>query len=134
MGPLARLDAVLLRNFLAELQLWEQIEKDERKKAPRPAQKRLRLSDATIEAAQQALAGSPDGLLMVQDELSGFFGSMDKYGGHRGAPKDRAFWLQSFNGGHLCAESRRPWRGPDPESVGQPAWRHPARRDPATGR
>jgi Protein of unknown function (DUF3987) len=38
-------------------------------------------------------------VLLFQDELSGFFGAMDKYAGSRGAAKDRSFWLQSWNGG-----------------------------------
>ena len=97
--PLARLDAELLRRFLVELQIYEEMEKDERKKASKPVQKRLRLEDTTIEGAQEVLAGNPNGVLMVQDELSGFFGSMDKYSGHRGAAKDRGFWLQAYNGG-----------------------------------
>ena len=96
--PLAKLDAELVRNYLFELRQWEQL-KDEKKVTPKPVQKRLRLEDTTIEGAQEVLAGSPDGLLVVQDELSGFFGSMDKYGGHRGAAKDRGFWLQAYNGG-----------------------------------
>ena len=50
-------------------------------------------------AAQVVLIGSPNGVLLYQDELSGFFGSMAKYAGHRGAAKDRAFWLQGWNGG-----------------------------------
>ena len=37
--------------------------------------------------------------MLDQDELSGWFGSMDKYSGARGAQKDRAFWLQTYNGG-----------------------------------
>ena len=45
------------------------------------------------------LIGSPNGVLLYQDELSGFFGAMDKYAGNRGAAKDRAFWLQSWTGG-----------------------------------
>lgn len=97
--PLARLDAELLRKFLLEWSLYEQMEKEARKKASRPVQKRLRLEDTTIEGAQEVLAGSPNGVLLVQDELSGFFGSMDKYSGHRGGAKDRGFWLQSYNGG-----------------------------------
>jgi hypothetical protein len=97
--PLAKLDAELLRNFLFELKLYEQMEKDERKNVEKPVQKRLRLEDTTIEGAQDVLAGSPNGVLLVQDELSGFFGSMDKYSGYRGAAKDRGFWLQSYNGG-----------------------------------
>jgi hypothetical protein len=38
-------------------------------------------------------------VLCLHDELSGWFGSMDKYASHRGAAKDRGFWLQSYNGG-----------------------------------
>jgi hypothetical protein len=38
-------------------------------------------------------------VLCLQDELSGWFGAMDKYTGARGAAKDRGFWLQAFNGG-----------------------------------
>lgn len=42
-------------------------------------------------------------MLLIQDELSGWFGAMDKYNsGGRGAAKDRAFWLQSFNGGQYA--------------------------------
>jgi hypothetical protein len=57
------------------------------------------MMDTTIEAAQEILKDSPDGVLLDQDELSGWFGSMDKYSGPRGAQKDRAFWLQAYNGG-----------------------------------
>ena len=57
------------------------------------------MQDTTIEAAQEILKDSPDGVLLYQDELSGWFGSMDKYSGARGAAKDRAFWLQAYNGG-----------------------------------
>ena len=57
------------------------------------------MMDTTIEAAQEILKDSPNGVLLDQDELSGWFGSMDKYSGARGAQKDRAFWLQAYNGG-----------------------------------
>jgi hypothetical protein len=40
---------------------------------------------------------SPDGALCMQDELAGWFGSMDKYSGGKGG--DRGFWLQAYNGG-----------------------------------
>lgn len=98
-GPLARLDAELLQLYVTAMRAYEKLDKEERKEADRPVQKRLRLEDTTIEAAQEVLAGSPNGVLLVQDELSGFFGSMDKYSGNRGGAKDRAFWLQSYNGG-----------------------------------
>ena len=48
---------------------------------------------------QPILRDSPDGVLLVRDELSGWFGSIDKYSGSRGGSADRGFWLQAFNGG-----------------------------------
>ena len=96
--PLKRLDTELWRKYLAESECYEELSKEERKGAPRPKQTRLRLEDTTIEAAQEVLKDSPNGVLCIQDELSGWFGAMDKYSG-RGASKDRAFWLQSFHGG-----------------------------------
>jgi Protein of unknown function (DUF3987) len=97
--PLIRLDGILFRKFLADMEEYKQLEPEERKAEPKPVQRRHRLEDATVESAQEVLAGSPDGVLMLQDELSSFFGAMDKYSGHRGAAKDRGFWLQSYNGG-----------------------------------
>jgi hypothetical protein len=58
----------------------------------------LRLGDTTIEAAQEALRDNTDGVLCVRDELSGWFGGMDKYSA-RGGGHDRAFWLQAYDGG-----------------------------------
>jgi hypothetical protein len=96
--PLKRLDAELWRRYIAEMECYDELSKDERKLAERPKQQRLRLEDTTIEAAQEVLKDSPDGVLCIQDELAGWFGAMDKYAG-RGATKDRGFWLQSFHGG-----------------------------------
>ena len=96
--PLKRLDAELWREYLIASECYESLSKEERKSAERPKQKRLRLEDTTIEAAQEVLKDSPDGVLCLQDELAGWFGAMDKYAG-RGAAKDRGFWLQSFHGG-----------------------------------
>lgn len=103
MRPIARLDGGLVRKYLADKARYDEIAKDERKEAERPRQRRLRIEDTTIEAAQEVLGDSPDGVLLIQDELSGWFGAMDKYNsGGRGAAKDRAFWLQSFNGGQYA--------------------------------
>jgi hypothetical protein len=57
------------------------------------------LNDTTIEAAGDVLATNPQGVLLEHDELSGFFGSMDKYNSGRGSSADRAFWLRAWNGG-----------------------------------
>ena len=97
--PLKRLDAELFRAFLTAKELYDSLSSDERKHAERPKQRRLRIEDTTIEAAQEVLKDSPDGVLCLQDELSGWFGAMDKYAGQRGAAKDRGFWLQAFHGG-----------------------------------
>jgi hypothetical protein len=96
--PLKRLDAELWRQFLAAKECYDELPTEERKRVERPKQRRLRLEDTTIEGAQEVLKDSPDGVLCIQDELSGWFGGMDKYAG-RGAAKDRGFWLQSFHGG-----------------------------------
>ncbi len=97
--PLKRLDSELFREYLAACDDYESLSAEDRKLAEKPRQRRLRIEDVTVEAAQEVLKDSPDGVLCLQDELSGWFGSMDKYTSHRGAQKDRGFWLQAFHGG-----------------------------------
>lgn len=97
--PLVKIDHELAKTYAREMAIYSELTKDEKKSHEKPRQRRLRLEDTTIEAAQEVLKDSPDGLLCLQDEMSGWFGSMDKYSGKGGAAKDRGFWLQSFNGG-----------------------------------
>jgi hypothetical protein len=52
---------------------------EERRACAPPKQKRVLLQDTTIEAVQEVIKDSPNGLLYYQDELSGWFGAMDKY-------------------------------------------------------
>jgi hypothetical protein len=101
-GPLCRLDVEMMRAWQKRVSEHDALSPDEKKGKQRPPQTRLRLEDVTIEAAQQVLEGSPWGVLLLQDELSGFFGAMDKYNGGKGASADRAFWLRSFNGGQFA--------------------------------
>jgi hypothetical protein len=78
--PLRERDPDLLKEYLHAKHVYKEVlTAEERKTAKVPVQKRLCLEDATIESAQDVLAGSPGGVLLYQDELSGFFGSMDKY-------------------------------------------------------
>ena len=98
-APLSKLDSKMMENWLSRVRKYDALEPAEKKGKQRPKQTRLRLEDTTVEAAQQVLEGSPWGILMLQDELSGFFGAMDKYNGGKGAQADRAFWLRTFNGG-----------------------------------
>jgi hypothetical protein len=96
---LIRLDMALHRDYMQAMAQYEALPAEEKKMTRPPRQKRLRIEDTTIEAAQVVMMDSPDGVLCLQDELSGWFGAMDKYGSPRGAAKDRGFWMQSFNGG-----------------------------------
>lgn len=97
--PLRRIDAEMAKANHRAMANYNKLSAEERKQTEPPKQTRLVIQDTTIEAAQEILKDSPNGVLSHQDELSGWFGAMDKYSGGKGAAKDRAFWLQSFNGG-----------------------------------
>jgi hypothetical protein len=60
--------------------------------------------DTSTEELQHILAECPRGLLHVRDELAGWLGGFDRYGG-KGA--DRAFYLECWNGGsYVCDRVR----------------------------
>lgn len=65
----------------------------------RPQLERTIVEDITVEALSEVLKDNARGVLCVQDELSGWFGSMDAYTGGKAGNKDRAAWLQAYNGG-----------------------------------
>lgn len=67
---------------------------------PEPPAKppRFVTSEITPEKMADLLSGSERGILVKRDELVGWIGSMEKYGS-RGGAADRAFWLQSYDGG-----------------------------------
>ena len=96
--PLRRIDSEMARRYSEERCRLDRLPAEERKQTNPPKHTRLLLQDTTIEAAQDIIKDSPDGVLSYHDELSGWFGSMDKYSGSRGAAKDRAFWLEAYNG------------------------------------
>ena len=108
--PLVKIDIDLFRNIWLRWRATTRSTRMNEKGAEPPPQVRVRLEDTTIEAAQEVLKDSYGGVLLLQDELSGFFGSMDKYNSHRGAAKDRGFWLQAWNGGSYAIN--RIGRGP----------------------
>jgi hypothetical protein len=96
---LKQIDIQMCRDHIAAKERFDALPADQQKTAPRPRMPRLRLDDTTIEGAQEVLKDSPDGVLAIQNELSGWFGAMDKYSNNRGAAKDRGFWLQCYDGG-----------------------------------
>lgn len=101
-APLCRLDGQMFRDWQRAVAAHNALPKEERASVAVPMQTRLRIEDATVEAAQMVLEGSTWGVMLLQDELSGFFGAMDKYGGGKAAQADRAFWLRAFNGGEFA--------------------------------
>jgi hypothetical protein len=61
-----------------------------------PVMPRIVIIDSTIEETTNIMSGNPKGLFLVRDELSGWIGSFDRYGGEG---SDHAFFLECWNGG-----------------------------------
>jgi hypothetical protein len=57
-----------------------------------PIRPRVRLSDTTLEAAADLSGGNPKGLVLVRDELAGWWRGFNRYGGDG----ERQFWLQAY--------------------------------------
>jgi hypothetical protein len=58
-----------------------------------PERKRLLVQDATPESMGAILAGNPNGILHLRDELAGWLASFERY-----SPGGREFWLEAYNG------------------------------------
>ena len=58
---------------------------------------RLFASDPTIESLAPLLVARPQGMMLIRDELSGFFANMGRYGG-------RSFWLEAWDGNRYVVE------------------------------
>jgi hypothetical protein len=59
----------------------------------RPHRRRLITSDTTPEKLVEVVAANPFGVLLHRDELAGWLGNMDRYGGSGG---DRALYLEAY--------------------------------------
>ncbi len=59
-----------------------------------PALRRLLVNDATFEALHQVMSENPHGVLVVRDELIGWWAQLDR----AGREGERAFCLQAWNG------------------------------------
>jgi hypothetical protein len=95
--PLKKINTEMARRYQEQKAKYDALSKEERAETEPPKRTQIILNDATIEAAQEVMKDSPDGVLCEQDELGGWFAAMDKYSGARGS--DRGFWLQTWNGG-----------------------------------
>lgn len=70
-----------------------------------PPTPRLVVSDATIEALSSVLEDNPRGVLVARDELSGWFGSFDRYSGSK-RQSDASHWLSMHNGESLIIDRK----------------------------
>lgn len=66
---------------------------------PLPVLRRKLVSDTTIEALTDMMKENTWGLFSVQDELSSWFASFDYYRSNVTCSRDRAKYLETFNGG-----------------------------------
>lgn len=101
MAPLRAHDAKLAEDYSRDLARWmEAKEANEKAGADKPALPlRLIANVTTSEKLGEILSRQTRGLLVEQDELSGWLGAMDKYSGGKGGSADRAFWLKTYDGG-----------------------------------
>ena len=97
--PLRKRERELAAEHAQELSRWLKLSKDEQMAVPQPIRERRLVEDATIEALQTVLKDTSRGIMSVQDEMSGWFGRLEKYSTGGGSAADRAFWLQAYNGG-----------------------------------
>ena len=102
--PLRELDNTLVQAYVSQKQSFDNASKEDKKLLREPKKRRLILQDTTPEAAQEILRDSPAGVLCLQDEMSGWINAMGAYSGSRGSQKDRAFWLEAYNGGAFTAD------------------------------
>jgi hypothetical protein len=102
MESLERYQKRILAKYQAEL---DELAEGDPKPDPPP---RYVVYDTTIEKLGELASRSDRGLLVKRDELAGWIGSMEKYGGSsRGAGADRAFWLQCYDGGPYIVDRIR---------------------------
>lgn len=59
-----------------------------------PTRPRIFISDTTMEAAGEIVAGNPKGLVMFREEIAGWWKGFNRYGGDG----ERKFWLEGYDG------------------------------------
>jgi hypothetical protein len=71
----------------------------------KPVWKQRIINDVTIESVGALAADNPDGLTLLQDEITEFIGRMDAYSGGAGG-KDRGAYMRAFEGGEHIINRR----------------------------
>lgn len=97
--PIRSWEGVGVSSYQKELARWKE-DKERQKEEPEPTRPtRYLLNESTPEKLGEILSRQDRGIMVEQDELSGWIGAMDKYGGGKGSAADRGFWLGAYNGG-----------------------------------
>lgn len=95
--PVRSWESVGVKEYQSSYARWKA---DGDKSEPEPIKPtRFLLNEVTSEKLGEILSRQDRGVLVEQDEVSGWIGAMDKYGGGKGAAADRGFWLGAYNGG-----------------------------------
>lgn len=95
--PVRSWESVGVKEYQSSYARWKA---DGDKSEPEPVKPtRYLLNEVTSEKLGEILSRQDRGVLVEQDEVSGWIGAMDKYGGGKGAAADRGFWLGAYNGG-----------------------------------
>jgi Protein of unknown function (DUF3987) len=95
--PLQKIQDELFEEHKPKLAAWKSADKESRGDEPRAV--RLCGGDTTIEALQDILANQDRGIAQFRDEWAAFIGQLDSYTSGKGNALNRAFYLQSFDGG-----------------------------------
>jgi hypothetical protein len=98
MRPLRNADTALSLEYGEARKYYDKLKGEEKEAANPPKQTRHVIQDATVEATQEIMRDSPNGLMCYRDELSSWFGAHERYANGKGS-SDRGFWLEAFNGG-----------------------------------
>jgi len=105
----SRTYTVELERYNVAMSTWKSAQKsgpptDPPVEPEQPKEKRVLVSDVTIEKLAALLGDNPLGLLLVRDELAGLVNSFDRYA--RGKGSDLQSWLSMNDGGALLVDRK----------------------------
>lgn len=90
----------MLKHSIKRYLKWlEAKSKDQDFNQPQPPIRQLVLDDSTTEGCRKTMPDNPEGLLMIQPEISEWIGRMDAYSNT--GSKDRGVWIRAFDTGSV---------------------------------
>ena len=89
--------------YKRDLDLWKRSKGDYPEEPIEPTESRYIIGDTTAEAAAHLLSQNSRGLILMRDELAGFFNSFGQY---KSGNADSPFWLQCYDGGFYSVDRR----------------------------